>query len=438
MTRPSRDGLYWEDGLWDITPRWAREPSIAAIEKVCRRKLGVDDSAWCDVSFFAEGAFNKLYLVKSDGDKRIMRVSLPVCPGDKTRGEVATLSWIRRWTDVPVPEVFTFNDSNNDEIGFEWILMEFMPGASAYSRWRGMSMAQKTALVEKIADYQAQILNSGPQQEPFRGIGTPRLESSIDVQSEEGHVVISKMMSLAFFWGDNYDFDVPRGPFRSSHDWLSSLIRIIILNNQKVIREAEDEDDKEDAERTLPIAQKLLDLLPRIFPAIQHPPERTFLQHNDLSLQNILVDDNGNLTAILDWECVSAVPLWAVTSLPDFLSGLRREEKPNRDRYADESESDVSSRYPILDNEGKQDIYWDHLLQYEQTRLREAYAARMRKSRPDWETEVEESLLKTDFLEAIHFCRSAFHLRSIPKWIDSITAGKFQRLGDMLYEHPLV
>lgn len=101
-----------------------------------------------------------------------MRVSLPVEPVNKTRGEVATLRWIRGHTDMPVPEVISFNASSDDEIGFEWILMELMPGDSAYKRWRGMSMSQKTALVERMAEFQGQLMNSYLTKGAFRGIGT--------------------------------------------------------------------------------------------------------------------------------------------------------------------------------------------------------------------------------------------------------------------------
>ncbi|GJC87620.1 altered inheritance of mitochondria protein 9, mitochondrial [Colletotrichum liriopes] len=450
MSRPSRDGLAWMDGGLDLEPRWTRELSVAAIEKVCRRQLDIDDGASCDVSFYAAGAFNKLYLIQSDGSRVIMRVSLPVEPGYKTRGEVATLRWLRRWTSTPVPRVIAFNDSNNNEIGFEWILMELMPGTSAYKRWRGMSMAQKTALVEKVAEYQTEILSCRLQHEVFRSIGTLRTSTESDGdqqqdhQESEAHVKPSKMVSLVFFWGDHYDYDVPRGPFRSSHDWLSSFLRIVILDYTTALKEAEDEEDREDAAAAVEVGQKLLALLPRIFPMIQHPPEQTFLCHDDLSLKNILVDDDGKITALLDWECVSTMPSWAVTLMPKFLDGAQREEEPDRDRYGDESTEDndaLNSRSRSndggehdeeLDNEGKNELYWIHLLEFEKTQLRKVYAARMQQSRPDWTTEVEDSSLKTDFLEAIHRCRSGFHLKRISQWTDAITRGDFRRLAETL------
>lgn len=441
MSRPKRDGLAWENGVLDLEPRWAREPSVAAIETVCRRKLGVD----CDVSFYAAGAFNKLYLVRSqDGNKSLMRVSLPVHPGQKTRGEVATLRWLRRWTDVPVPSVLAFDDSSDNEIGFEWILMELMPGKPAYGQWRRMSMAQKEALTEDIAGLYAQILNHNPERTPFRSIGTLDIDRTTEQTQEKEqqkphqqgadlHVAPGEVVSLQFFWGEHYDYNVSRGPFRSSHDWLHSFLQVVVLEYESQLREAEDDEERQDVEAASAVARRLLALLPNIFPAIQHPAEQTFLWHNDLSLQNVLVDDAGNITAVLDWECVSAVPRWAATKTPKFLSGRAREEVPDRDGYADEQdELRREGDDDELDNEGKDELYWIHLLEYEKTRLRGVYAARMETLCPGWAAEVEDGALRRDFLEAVHRCLDGFHLQGVARWVDAIEAGEFRRLGDVL------
>ncbi|WQF81090.1 Putative aminoglycoside phosphotransferase, protein kinase-like domain superfamily [Colletotrichum destructivum] len=318
--------------------------------------------------------------------------------------------------------------------------MKFMPGVSAYKRWRGMSMAQKTTFVEEVAEYQTQIRM---QQGGFQSIGTLRTNKTdeqgqhIEQRDSELPVTPSKMVSLVYFWGDHYDYDIPRGPFHSSHDWLSSFLNIIILDSKAALREAEDEEDEEDAAEAVEVAQKLLALLPRIFPSIQHPPERSFLWHDDLSLQNILVDDQGKITALLDWECVSTMPSWAVTQMPKFLSGARRNERPDRDGYGDESvgQDDMFSggdRDEELDNEGKDELYWIHLMEFEQTQLRKVYAARMQQLRPDWATKVEDGELKRDFHEAVHRCRSGFYLKRISQWVDVITAGDFRRLAETL------
>ncbi|UKZ93415.1 uncharacterized protein TrAFT101_008329 [Trichoderma asperellum] len=151
VSSKARDGLAWDDKGIDLKPVWTREPSLDAITNVCREKLRVEEAGTCQVSFHAKGGFNKIYLVRTSQQQFIMRVSLPVCPRTKTRGEITTLRFLRRATTVPVPEVVAFDDSAENEIGFEWILMEHMPGSPAYNQWQTLTTSQKIALVRQVA-----------------------------------------------------------------------------------------------------------------------------------------------------------------------------------------------------------------------------------------------------------------------------------------------
>ncbi|KAJ4410678.1 hypothetical protein N0V82_009157 [Gnomoniopsis sp. IMI 355080] len=302
-----------------------------------------------------------------------MRVSLPVHPHYKTRGEIATLRWVRDTTDIPVPKIIAFQDSNDNEIGFEWILMDRMPGTPLYRRWRTMSMTQKVALTNRVAEFQAQLARCDDPDTRFRGIGT----LSADSEKEAGvstTLTPGQMVSYNFFMSDHLHYDVPRGPFRSSHDWLSSELNLIILEQRAVLEKTEDEDDVENAEEVLLAAQKLLGLLPKVFPPTQHSTEVTVICNDDLNLNNILVDDEGNITAIVDWECVSALPIWMAVRMPDFIRVGGREEEPKREGYADASpqgslHSGNDECTNDLDNEGKNELYWIHLMEYESTQL---------------------------------------------------------------------
>lgn len=432
MVRDSQDGLEWADTGLRLVPCWTREPSLKAIERVCRRQLGVCPEDTCTVSFYAAGAFNKLYLV-STANPLLIRVSLPVHPHLKTRGEVATLQWVRDNTDIPVPKVVAFQDSNDNEIGFEWILMELMPGTSAYRRWRTMSMEQKAAFTSRLADFQAQLSRYGDPDTAFRNIGT------LNTDSEQGAVGMPKgflpgqLISHEFFMGDRLRYDVPRGPFHSSHDWLRSELNIIILEQTAAIEKAKDEDDREDAEEILHSAQKLLSLLPKIFPEIQENPEVTAIWHDDLNLKNILVDDEGKITAIVDWECVSALPFWMATNMPKFLTDGGRQEEPRREAYKDETpQGSVASEQDgctdDLDNEGKNELYWIHLMEYEVTRLQEVYDAKLRQLWPD--RPVEDSRVKVDFYDVMLQCSAGFFLKQVDTWVDSLERGDIIRWAD--------
>lgn len=433
MSRDSQDGLEWEETLFNFIPHWKREPSLKDIESVCRQQLKVPAGHPCTVSFYAAGTFNKLYLIVCADQSSLMRVTLPVSPHYKTRGEVATLTWVREHTDIPVPKVIAFEDSKDNDIGFEWILMEVMPGTPAYRRWRTMSMEQKSAMAKRAAEFQVQLSCYDRPNSLFRRIGTLDLEKGQQHVETSTIVTPGKLISHEFFMGNRLKHDVPRGPFRSSYDWLSSEIRLIILEQTAALEKAEDEDDREDAEETLGAARSLLLLLPKVFPEGQEDDVATALYHDDLGLQNILVNEQGEITAVVDWECVSAMPMWMATKMPDFLVGKRREEEPIRDIYADEvptESAEAQNRGDVddLDNEGKNQLYWIHLMEYETTRLRAVYETRLRQLWQDWP--AEESHIKVDFFEAVLQCSSGIFVRKVGRWVDNIKRGNLIRWAD--------
>lgn len=64
----------------------------------------------------------------------------------------------------------------------------------------------------------------------------------------------------------------------------------------------------DDARAVKCLAQRLIILLPSIFRPDE--VESTALFHDDLREKNLLVDESAGITAVLDWECVSFLPLW--------------------------------------------------------------------------------------------------------------------------------
>lgn len=437
MTSLSREGLVWQESPLGDKARWKTEPRVEAIRAVCLRVLKLASEKDCIVEFFTAGSFNRLYLVEVPGqEKLLMRISLPVDPRNKILGEVATVRWLRRFTSIPVPEIIAFDASSDNEIGFEWILMPFIAGTSAYSLWRKTPMITKEGLVKQVAKFQAQILEASETKSPLRGIGTLTYGSGeVDGLREDTTPEPGQIVSRHFFTGKHFDYDVPRGPFPSSREWMDSYLAIIIQEQEEELAMTEDDEDKEDIEHHISIAKRLQGLLPIIFPSAEDLPERTVPWHEDLSLKNMLVDGHGTITAILDWEFVSAMPYWLATESPQFLHGPTREKEPVRDDYGDETPEEAEDRKSVgdtQDNEGKNELYWHHLMEYEQTKLRAVYADHMRELRPTWDAEVADGVLKDDFLGAVEQCAAGWPLRAIGRWIDAVGKGEFPRLYDVL------
>ncbi|KAI8951067.1 kinase-like protein [Xylaria longipes] len=441
ISRHSQDGLEWERRVFDTVPRWTREPSIPAIESICRKELCVSPSNPCSITFYAAGAFNKLYRVDCADRSLLMRVSLPVHPHHKTRGEVATLNWVRHNTTAPVPKIVAFDDSNSNEIGFEWIMMELMSGFPAHRRWRTMSMEQKVAITKRIAEIQAELFCYGKQNLAFRNVGTLHTDLSMERAEMAAVVAPGQMIFHEFFMDNRLKYHVPRGPFCSSYAWLESQLNINIQEQLAAIEEAKDDNDREDAEEILTPTRRLLSLLPKVFTQTDDGyAEPTVLWHDDLNLHNILVDEKGGLTAIVDWECVSALPIWMTADMPRYLKQESRLEEPIRDNYSNETcEESLASQNcddpDRLDNEGKDSLYWIHRMEYEATQLREVYKTRLRQLWPDWPP--QDSDRKLDFYEAALLCSGGVFLKLVNTWMDRIERGDPIRLADALQPEPV-
>jgi Ser/Thr protein kinase RdoA (MazF antagonist) len=420
-----QDGLEWVTTTFGLEPRWTDEPDIEIISQIARKHLSHDEEVHIDVTFHAQGAFNKLYKVKAAESECLMRVSLPVHPHSKTESEVATINFVRNETAMPVPRILAFDSDNKNDLGFEWILMEMMPGSTLRRRWRKMSWDAKTAIVRQLAEYQAQL----------HAKSFPKIGNLFPAVDKSTAVSLGPIVSLVFFWGDHLKHDVPRGPFETSLEWLQARLEFAIADQQRILDTSDDEDDIEDAEFAKELAEEIAQQLPKIFPRDTDDAQKNIIFHDDLSMQNILVDESGKLTAIIDWECVSAVPLWRACQFPQLLESRTREEEPSRDHYM--ADSDTEEQDPetnALDNEGINSLYWEHLLEYEQTQLRDLFMQEMAQLNSDWVTTSKTSALQADFEKAVHNCDNSWRFKLVRRWLDAYKKGEVESLAEKMLE----
>ena len=408
---PTQYGLKWEDSLGELEPRWSEEPKLEHIEQLSRRHLNLDEAASCIVKFHAQGGFNKLYTVDTDTGKWLMRVALPVDPYRKTASEVSTMRWVQKNTSIPIPTVLAHEATNNNDLQFEWILMEYMPGTVLERSWRKMSLSAKEDLAKKLAKFQSELFSDKLR---FQSIGNLFEETAESYR-------IGSIVSMTFFWGDRgAREDILRGPFPNSYEWLSARLNLVLEDQDKVLSNTDDEDEIEDAEAAKVLAERLLALLPGVFN--QYETESTILFHDDLHEKNILVDDSGTMTAVLDWECVSFFPLWMACQLPALLNGATRNEEPQRETYAahDPEVEEEDAEY----NEGVSSLYWTHLLAYERGKLRSLFLSEMERLQPAWLTEYRDGELKRDFELAILHCNGEMTTRRVGEWLDAYEKGE--------------
>ncbi|KAI4924977.1 uncharacterized protein J4E92_007014 [Alternaria infectoria] len=344
-------------------PEWTTDPSIEDITTLVRRELKIPTPDPCN-------NFDKDYTVTCGrGQEYILRLTVPVDARSKTMSEVATIEYIRHHTEVPVPQVFCYQASTDNELGLEWILRARMPGRKLGDEWEGIDYFKKEQLVLKMVSVYAQLF-----QQRFNELGnlypanelphlrTPGLDDiallTLEASILSQHVGLGKIVSAPFFWGAHIDHNVPRGPYKRSQDWLTAQLQLSLLDlddeskletsdeikrsiYQNIIDSYPGEPDEAataiwkkqidrintdphlkyargKVEEAKQRAQRLLDLIPKVFPE-QAEEEVFVLHHQDLHAANIFVDSNGSLTGIFDWECAHTAPLWLACQLPSFL-----------------------------------------------------------------------------------------------------------------------
>ncbi|KAF2035021.1 hypothetical protein EK21DRAFT_107651 [Setomelanomma holmii] len=132
--------------------------------------------------------------------------------------------------------------------------------------------------------------------------------------------------------------------------------------------DSDDEDERADAQDMQDAYDLLLRLIPQLFP--RHSNAETIsLFYHDLSASIILVNDQGNLVGIVDWECTITAPSWLVCEIPAFLEGLRRA---------------LASVPDLLSAEHQE-------YEYEVAQLRSFFLEGMARVKPEWVKEYREA-----------------------------------------------
>ena len=244
---------------------------------------------------------------------------------------------------------------------------------------------------------------------PLLAIASPQLPYEL------GEVVTQQL-----FIGDHITHTDCRSPFTSSRAWLAARINLYVKDALKVLidvtLEAEDH-DREAASNIMNISMKLLMLLPKLFPSADDEEKDSFVLFNhDLDIQNILVHPDGDLTGVIDWECIHTSPLWHACQLPKFLCGSTQNTLPVESDFMVREDKDAEWE---LD-----DMYAIRLRQYEQTQLRKLFFKEMEEVCPEWVGVFRESTLKADFELAVQNIDNDLCSGIILNWAEAALMGE--------------
>jgi len=288
-------GLVWEQQYFGAAiPTWTVEPDVAILTQISRRALNIAEDEPCTVDFLDQETLNKVYIIHcADDYSYILRVSLPVHPRFKTMNEQATIQYVRHHTDNPAPQILAYDASNNNEGGFEWMVMDRMSGGALQPQFLNASWLKKEVIARNIIIYYSQVfkkrfngLGSLFTSEDLHKLATNDIPSTMllgeGFSTSDLGFCLSEIVSYPFLNDTHLHADVPCGPFKSSRDWLAARLQLHIwdIDNPRP-SEPNSDSEKEDSEEEDPTsshaiinspaaikarAQRLIDFCPNSSP----------------------------------------------------------------------------------------------------------------------------------------------------------------------------
>ena len=278
---------------------------------------------------YSMGHFNMVRaLIFSDGTKWVARLRLPelkeffggregLSAARSMESEVATMKFLRYASsassndvkicdqdrlkiDIPVPEVFHYDASPENEVGAPYILMSYING--------NVASEQRLALKSPIGQF-----------------GTPSQDSNFRKQMARIQVELSslKFDKIGSIYQDNDQFTIgPElqtgiGPWDNEMEYYRAVRQHLLA-----VATEEAEPDVKEGEAFTEVP-KLFESLMEILVA-EKPKEKGFrLANRDFGAHNLLVDSDFNIVGLIDFDGVLAAPFLMVAQFPK-LTGLDR------------------------------------------------------------------------------------------------------------------
>ncbi|KAI9035137.1 Aminoglycoside phosphotransferase [Aspergillus affinis] len=268
--------------------------------------------------------------------------------------EAAVLRYLRIHSDIPVPEAHDYCASSDNDIRIPFILMNEAPGWPLSKAWKlagspqpGLDMRSKAKVLAQLGGITWKL-----SQLRFDKIGL--------LFEENGFFLIRECLSRGHVLHERYALEVARGPFTSELEFYDSLVsafsehaEILQLSHHCFVAPVPSFDDYPSSTQYrsavglwndfvtigrkidtsdnrldyIIVGDALRDIVQKLQLGAVNPG--TFpLSHADLSVNNIYVDDEYNITCIIDWAFTSSVPesmLLATPGLPHYYEEISSE-----------------------------------------------------------------------------------------------------------------
>ncbi|KAF7560134.1 hypothetical protein G7046_g4028 [Stylonectria norvegica] len=300
--------------------------SIVSLATKIRTQVLGESTISGEVLYRLGGNFNMNHVVQLDDMKMVLRVPVVGSKNTMTREDVilmeshvATLKFVGSMTTIPVPRVYSYDTTTNNEMGVPYICMSHASGTPLRDTWyepedktddtRVPREARRRRTLKELASYMAQLSRF-----KFPQNGSLLLREDGDYYIGPEIVPIYDMDRLP--WPQELH---TRGPYDQDE------FDANFLSLAPPIEETPDKDHADLAVRTFIIA-----CLSASLPLPADYREGFVLNRTTIDQKDIFVDDDGKITGIINWEKKSTLqPPWLGPCISPCW--LMRDWDPTRD-----------------------------------------------------------------------------------------------------------
>ncbi|KAI4858978.1 kinase-like protein [Hypoxylon rubiginosum] len=237
----------------------------------------------------AIGSYNIIHFIQLDEHRFVIRLPITGWGSGKNEtaarameSQVATLRLIARNTTVPVPQVYDFDTTDDNAIGAPYYCMGWIPGKPVLQVWfehpKLMSREQfRLNILKSLSQIMPQLSRF-----TFNKVGSISSRSSTPAASDP-----------CYDWaiGSNGQLEiVSSGPFDSAVAYVKARYDHAPEDNVWINAQ-----------------EKIMShILP--FSPIYDAQDSFVLRAPDFNPQNVMVDEQGNVTGLIDWDLAQTVP----------------------------------------------------------------------------------------------------------------------------------
>ncbi|EXL67384.1 hypothetical protein FOPG_16490 [Fusarium oxysporum f. sp. conglutinans race 2 54008] len=268
-------------------------------DAVCRLASRYNNEESCHIFDSKHGSFNACFFVEfpSSGTRWVVRIPIDPVVNEiwtKLQSEVATMRYVKNKTKIPLPDIHAYgrneklvHDSSTTQA---FLILDFVSGQPLDLQ------ALRDDTLSRRKHFYAQLIEVMTQLRTLEFTKSGSL-----MPGHEAVPVVDNVLSIPL-----NEFQVDSNQARSLP--MAHSAREFALNQLNLMEEEYRLPRSELSRETVEMEIFALNHLKQLTQGLADDPNCFVLSHSDLRPTNIIVDDDLNITSILDWEWTHTVP----------------------------------------------------------------------------------------------------------------------------------